>query len=277
MIDKGKFTPTYISYYTFLLFFLFIASELSWNTMKISLFLPARRRSLICVAFPKCLISFCRGREHKTTIFFFFSWTLIQSFRIPLQRNLPTFNELSEIVWGSANSEWRFRSRRRRGCLSSLTSQLLEHYGWIGSLCCMHLLDSCVVLHKYLRSQRFNLRVLLETSSSMHLTLHMCHGCVFSGFVLDYHALDLLAALHVHRSNRNLISGFSETGGSTNYIAWKRWLFWNNFLLPWSNERTIAIFMSKTSRFTGKRGWRMEGRGSRIGDRLKKLENKINK
>ena len=29
MIDKGKFTRTYISCYTFLLFFLFIASELS--------------------------------------------------------------------------------------------------------------------------------------------------------------------------------------------------------------------------------------------------------
>ena len=30
----------------------------------------------------------CRGREHKTT-FFFFSWTLIQSFRIQLQKNWP--------------------------------------------------------------------------------------------------------------------------------------------------------------------------------------------
>ena len=28
----------------------------------------------------------CRGREQKTTIFFFFSWTFIQSFRIQLQR-----------------------------------------------------------------------------------------------------------------------------------------------------------------------------------------------
>ena len=31
--------------------------------------------------------TFCQGREHKTTTFFFFSWTLIQSFRIQLQKN----------------------------------------------------------------------------------------------------------------------------------------------------------------------------------------------
>ena len=35
--------------------------------------------------------TFCRGREQKTTTFFFFSWTLMQSFRIQLQKNLPTF------------------------------------------------------------------------------------------------------------------------------------------------------------------------------------------
>ena len=51
VINKGKFTHTYISCYTFLLFFLFIASELSWNAKKISLTLPARRRSLMRVAF----------------------------------------------------------------------------------------------------------------------------------------------------------------------------------------------------------------------------------
>ena len=54
--------------------------------------------------------TFCRGREHKTTTFLFFSWTLIQSFRIQLQKKLPTFDEL----------KWRFHSRRRRCCLSSL-------------------------------------------------------------------------------------------------------------------------------------------------------------
>ena len=52
--------------------------------------------------------TFCRGREHKTTTFLSFSWTLIQFFRIRLQNKLPTFDEL----------KWRFRSRRC--CLSSL-------------------------------------------------------------------------------------------------------------------------------------------------------------
>ena len=42
---------------------------------------------------------FCRGREHKTTTTFFFSWPLIQSFRSQLRKNLPTFDELTEMVW----------------------------------------------------------------------------------------------------------------------------------------------------------------------------------
>ena len=41
--------------------------------------------------------TFCRGREHTTTTFFFFSRTLIQSFRIQLQKKLPTFDELNEM------------------------------------------------------------------------------------------------------------------------------------------------------------------------------------
>ena len=72
--------------------------------------------------------TFCRGLtlEHKTTTFFFFSWTLIHSFRLELQKNLPTFEELDELesnkrdkVWSSANSLFksRFRSRCRRWCL----------------------------------------------------------------------------------------------------------------------------------------------------------------
>ena len=36
-------------------------------------------------------------REHKMTTFFFFSWTLIESFRIHLQKKLPTFGELNEM------------------------------------------------------------------------------------------------------------------------------------------------------------------------------------
>ena len=43
---------------------------------------------------------FCWGREHKTTnFFFFFFWTSIQSFRIKLERKLPTYDELNEMQW----------------------------------------------------------------------------------------------------------------------------------------------------------------------------------
>ena len=41
--------------------------------------------------------TFCRGSEHKTIPFVFFFWTLITSFRIQLQKNLPTFDELNEM------------------------------------------------------------------------------------------------------------------------------------------------------------------------------------
>ena len=60
--------------------------------------------------------AFCRGRKHKTTTFFFFSWTLIQSIRIRLRWSKR------EKVRGRANSlfKWRSRSRRHRRCLSSL-------------------------------------------------------------------------------------------------------------------------------------------------------------
>ena len=75
--------------------------------------------------------TFCRGRERKTTTFFFFSWPLIGSFRIQLLDNLATFDQLNEVeqrdkVWGSANShfKWRFCSRRRRCCLSFLLGTL---------------------------------------------------------------------------------------------------------------------------------------------------------
>ena len=45
----------------------------------------------------KCLFTFRRGRERRTTTFSFFSWTLIQSFRIEPQKKLPTFDELKEM------------------------------------------------------------------------------------------------------------------------------------------------------------------------------------
>ena len=42
--------------------------------------------------------TFCGEREHKTTIFFFSSWTSMQSFRIHLQQKSPTFVEyLNEV------------------------------------------------------------------------------------------------------------------------------------------------------------------------------------
>ena len=40
--------------------------------------------------------------EHKTTNFLFFSWTLIQSFRIQLKNILPTFDELNKMYGISA-------------------------------------------------------------------------------------------------------------------------------------------------------------------------------
>ena len=68
--------------------------------------------------------TFCRGREHKTTTFLFFSPTLIQSCRIQLQKKIGELNKnKGDKVRGSANSlfKWRFRSRRSRWCLSSLS------------------------------------------------------------------------------------------------------------------------------------------------------------
>ena len=43
--------------------------------------------------------TFSGGREHKTTTMFSFSWTstLSLSYRIQLQKNLPTFEELNEV------------------------------------------------------------------------------------------------------------------------------------------------------------------------------------
>ena len=43
------------------------------------------------------IFTFCGGREHKTTIFFFFFWNSIHSFRIQLQKNSPLFAGLNEM------------------------------------------------------------------------------------------------------------------------------------------------------------------------------------
>ena len=42
-------------------------------------------------------LTFCGGRESKTTTLFFFSQTSIQSFRIQLQKNLPTLDKLNTM------------------------------------------------------------------------------------------------------------------------------------------------------------------------------------
>ena len=71
--------------------------------------------------------TFCRGREQTTTTFFFFSE--LQSFRIQLQKicryliNWTSWNKRDKF-WSSANSlfEWRFRNRRCRCCLRSISS-----------------------------------------------------------------------------------------------------------------------------------------------------------
>ena len=60
--------------------------------------------------------TFCRRREQKTTTFSFFPWTLMQSFRIQLQNNLPTFG--NKTKWNK--TRFRSRRRRRRRCVNSL-------------------------------------------------------------------------------------------------------------------------------------------------------------
>ena len=63
-------------------------------------------------------LTFCRGRKHRTTFFFFFfSPTLIQSFRIQLQKILPTFDEhieqdgMSAIKFKAARTDVFWRDR----------------------------------------------------------------------------------------------------------------------------------------------------------------------
>ena len=71
-----------------------------------------------------------RVREHKTMTFFFTFPGLWYSLRIQLQKicqhltNWASWNKCDE-VWGGGNSlfKWRFRSHRRRCCLSSLMQE----------------------------------------------------------------------------------------------------------------------------------------------------------
>ena len=41
--------------------------------------------------------TFCWERKHKTTTLFLFSWTSMQSFKIQLQKKLPTFDDLNQM------------------------------------------------------------------------------------------------------------------------------------------------------------------------------------
>ena len=75
--------------------------------------------------------TFWRVREQRTTLSFFFSCTLTQSFSIQLQKNLPTLDELNEmeLAWLTLRQreftfKWRFCSRRRRWYLSTLLTRL---------------------------------------------------------------------------------------------------------------------------------------------------------
>ena len=53
--------------------------------------------------------TFCGRRKHKTTIFFFSSWTLMQSFRIHFQKKSPTFVRLK---WGEIHAV-KFETERK--------------------------------------------------------------------------------------------------------------------------------------------------------------------
>ena len=132
-------------------------------------------------------------------------------------------------------------------------------------------LRSDIALHfvntVYLRYQWFNLRLLLEATSTTCLMLHMCHGCVYTGsFVLDHHAryLQHFMSIHVHRieipyrafPEQNLKALITLEQVNTSVV--EKWM----------------ILMSKTSRFTGELGSEIGDWESGIGDQLKKLEMK---
>ena len=87
-----------------------IAGGLDWQNNKFSRASRSFVHFFALVATWKCLnLRFCRGhQEHKTTTFFFSSWTLIQSFRIQLQKRF------SNIWRGKRDgmSEIKFRATR---------------------------------------------------------------------------------------------------------------------------------------------------------------------
>ena len=77
-------------------FFVFFPQCAAWSQATLCTFLC--RHCACTIATWKCIVLiFLRGCEHKTATSFFFSWTSIQSFRIRLQKKLPTFDELNEM------------------------------------------------------------------------------------------------------------------------------------------------------------------------------------
>ena len=70
--------------------------------------------------------------------------------------------------------------------------------------------------------------------------------------------------------NRNPISSFSGTGWSKNSMAWKRWLFWNNWSPQWSKEKKKNNLNEQNFKVYWKSGARIEDREIRDQGSVKK-------
>ena len=83
--------------------------------------------------------TFCGGRERKTTTLFFFSWTLIQSVRIQLQKKSPNLTNWTRWkkrvkVWNRANI--LFKRRFGTGdTFSKGATTFFEHYNELPLSC----------------------------------------------------------------------------------------------------------------------------------------------
>ena len=136
-----------------------------------------------------------------------------------------------------------------------------------------------VALYKYLRYQWFNLPVLLEATSTTHLTLHLCHRCVLirvaSYLTIIYSTSH--AALHVHRIEIPY-QPFPERVRYEFYCL-KAMITLEQLITSVVEKKKISL--RKASRFTGKPvadwGSRIEDGGLGIKDQLKKHENLIKK
>ena len=95
----------------------------------------------------------------------------------------------------------------------------------------------------------------------------MCHGCVYTGsFELDY-PRTLLAALHVHRIEIPY-RAFPERVGPRILSLESVDYFGTTDHFSGRKKKKRRILMSKTSRFNGKSGSRIQESG--IKDRLKR-------